>query len=215
MELALPVQAWNRRPAGSHVPQGQSEVYRRPMNILLIDDDLQLRKSLRLALETMKHQVVEAANGAEAKALVQQSAFHVAFLDLRLGKEHGLDLLPELLRLAPEVAVVVVTAFATFQTAVDALHLGALDYLPKPFTPEQVRQVFARVMRIRQAAAQGESPKVAGPGGVEVGSHATLDELEAEHIRRVLASAASLEEAADVLGIDPSTLYRKRKRFGL
>ncbi len=50
---------------------------------------------------------------------------------------------------------------------------------------------------------------------IEVGGAVTLDALEAEHIRRVLAGSASLEEAAATLGIDPSTLYRKRKRFGL
>jgi NtrC-family two-component system response regulator AlgB len=50
---------------------------------------------------------------------------------------------------------------------------------------------------------------------VEVGGAVTLDDLEAEHIRRVLAAAASLDEAAQTLGIDPSTLYRKRKRYGL
>jgi NtrC-family two-component system response regulator AlgB len=50
---------------------------------------------------------------------------------------------------------------------------------------------------------------------VEVGGRVTLYQLEAEHIRRTLASAATLEEAAEILGIDPSTLYRKRKRYGL
>ncbi len=51
--------------------------------------------------------------------------------------------------------------------------------------------------------------------GVEVGSAVTLDDLEAEHIRRILASASTIEDAATILGIDPSTLYRKRKRYGL
>ena len=51
--------------------------------------------------------------------------------------------------------------------------------------------------------------------GVEVGSRVTLDQIEAEHIRRLLASSATIEEASETLGIDPSTLYRKRKRYGL
>ena len=54
-----------------------------------------------------------------------------------------------------------------------------------------------------------------GSGGVEVGARVTLDQLEAEHIRRILAATPTVEEAAAVLGIDPSTLYRKRKRYGL
>ena len=56
---------------------------------------------------------------------------------------------------------------------------------------------------------------VASSPRVEIGGAITLDALEAEHIRRVLAAVPSLDEAAAVLGIDPSTLYRKRKRFGL
>jgi NtrC-family two-component system response regulator AlgB len=53
------------------------------------------------------------------------------------------------------------------------------------------------------------------PPGVEVGSRVTLEQLEAEHIRRVLARSATIDEASGILGIDPSTLYRKRKRYGL
>src|SRR5262249_47727464 len=64
--------------------------------------------------------------------------FEVAFLDLRLAREQGLDLLPELLRLAPGLDVVVVTAYATVATAVEAMRAGAFDYPPKPVTPDQL-----------------------------------------------------------------------------
>jgi len=53
------------------------------------------------------------------------------------------------------------------------------------------------------------------PSALEIGGAVTLDQLEAEHIRRVLANTPTMEQAASVLGIDPSTLYRKRKRYGL
>src|SRR5437763_1046603 len=72
-----------------------------PMNVLLIDDDRGLRKSLRLALEMMDHHVAEARDGAQAQALVGHTTFDVTFLDLRLGREQGLDVLPALLRLRP------------------------------------------------------------------------------------------------------------------
>ena len=65
--------------------------------------------------------------------------------------------------------------------------------------------------RVHLPGQVGDPP----PARIEVGGAVTLDALEAEHIRRVLASSASLEEAAAALGIDPSTLYRKRKRYGL
>ncbi len=120
------------------------------MNILLIDDDVNLRRSLRLALQTMGHQVSEARDGAQALEAVGHRQFEVAFLDLRLGREQGLDLLPALLRLAPGLSVVVVTAFSTIETAVEAMRRGALDYLPKPFTPDQLRLILDRAERLHQ-----------------------------------------------------------------
>ncbi|MBI3412152.1 MAG: sigma-54-dependent Fis family transcriptional regulator [Planctomycetes bacterium] len=126
------------------------------MNILLIDDDPSLRKSLRLALETMDHRVTEASDGARAQECLGHRLFEVAFLDLRLGREQGLDLLPVLLRLAPGLAVVVVTAYATIESAVEAMRRGAFDYLPKPFTPNQLRLVLDRVSRIRRLQSHVE-----------------------------------------------------------
>jgi len=120
------------------------------MNILLIDDDKNLRRSLRLALETMGHRVTEAADSAQAQERLGHALFDVAFLDLRLAREQGLDLLPALLGLAPGLDIVVMTAYATIETAVEAMRRGAFDYLPKPFTPDQLRIVLDRVTRVRR-----------------------------------------------------------------
>jgi NtrC-family two-component system response regulator AlgB len=126
------------------------------MEVLLIDDDPGLRRSIRLALETMGHRVVEARDGAQALELLGRGMFSVAFLDLRLAQEQGLDLLPELLRLAPGLDVIVVTAYATIETAVEAMRRGAFDYLPKPFTPDQLRLVLERVRKTRRLQTQVE-----------------------------------------------------------
>jgi NtrC-family two-component system response regulator AlgB len=120
------------------------------MNILVIDDDLSLRRTLRTALETMGHRVMEAGSGNQALELAGNSFFELAFLDLRLGREQGLDMLPALLRLAPGLDVVIVTAYATIETAVEAMRRGAFDYLPKPFTPDQLRVVLDRSTRLRR-----------------------------------------------------------------
>jgi NtrC-family two-component system response regulator AlgB len=120
------------------------------MNILLIDDDAGLRKTLRLALEMLGHHVREAGDGAAAQEALGHRQFEAAFLDLRLGREQGIALLPSLLRLAPGLAIVVVTAYATIETAVEAMRRGAFDYLPKPFTPNQLRVVLDRVAHIRR-----------------------------------------------------------------
>jgi two-component system, NtrC family, response regulator AlgB len=120
-----------------------------PMNILLIDDDDSLRRTTRIALEAMDHQVVEARKGAQALEILGHRTFQVALLDLRLGKEEGLELLPQLLGLAPGLQVVIITAYATIETAVEAMRRGAADYLPKPFTPSQLRLVLDRIGRLR------------------------------------------------------------------
>jgi NtrC-family two-component system response regulator AlgB len=120
------------------------------MNILVIDDDASLRKSIRLALETMGHKVTEACDRSQAQELLGHGLYDVVFLDLRLGREKGMDLLPVLLRMSPGMAVVVVTAYATIETAVEAMRRGAFDYLPKPFTPNQLRMVLDRVTRLRR-----------------------------------------------------------------
>ena len=126
------------------------------MNILLIDDDSNLRKSIRLALETMKNQVTEARDGTQAQELLAHGLYDVAFLDLRLGQEKGLDVLLQLLRLAPGLAVVVITAYATIDIAVEAMRRGAVDFLPKPFTPDEVRIVLDRVARLRRLKSHVE-----------------------------------------------------------
>src|SRR5262249_40321271 len=108
------------------------------MDILVIDDEVSLRRTLRTTLESMGHTVAEAASSDRALRQRQKPVFDLAVLDLRLGREAGLDLLPELLRGAPGLAVVVATAFASIGSAVEAMRRGAFDYLPKPFTPDQL-----------------------------------------------------------------------------
>jgi NtrC-family two-component system response regulator AlgB len=124
------------------------------MNLLIIDDDTSVRRTLRLALEAMGHSVTEAANSAQALELLGHRLFDLAFLDLRLAREQGLDVLPELLRLAPGLHVVIVTAYATIETAVEAMRRGAFDYVPKPFTPDGLRVALDRSAKVRRLTAR-------------------------------------------------------------
>src|SRR5262249_19935190 len=120
------------------------------MNILIIDDEPSLRRTLRITLETLGHRAAEARDSTQALHVLGNGLYDAAFLDLRLAREQGLDLVPELLRLAPGLSVVIITAFATIQTAVEAMRRGAFDYLPKPFTPDQLRLVLERVAQTRR-----------------------------------------------------------------
>lgn len=124
------------------------------MNILIIDDDLGIRQTLGTAIEALGHQVSSVVNRAAAEKKLRQESFEAAFLDLRLGAESGLDLLPDLLRLSPRLAVIVITAYSSVETAVTAIKRGAFDYLPKPFKPQQIEQILERVAKARQIEAR-------------------------------------------------------------
>jgi NtrC-family two-component system response regulator AlgB len=135
------------------------------LDLLVIDDEPSLRRTLRTALESMGHRVSEASNVAQALETVLHQRFDLAFLDLRLGTENGLDLLPRLLFATDHrLHVVIVTAFASIDSAIDALRKGAFDYLPKPFTPDQIRIVLNRSTLIRGLTKQvADLTERAGP----------------------------------------------------
>jgi two-component system, NtrC family, response regulator AlgB len=120
------------------------------MQILVVDDEKNIRRTMAMAIESMEHEVVCVASGAEAFKELRSAAFQVVFLDLKLHQENGLEVLTEILRLAPQAAVVIITAFASIETAVEAMRLGAFDYLPKPCTPDQVRQLLAKIERTKR-----------------------------------------------------------------
>ncbi|RYZ89891.1 MAG: sigma-54-dependent Fis family transcriptional regulator [Proteobacteria bacterium] len=108
------------------------------LNTLIIDDELNIRKTLALCLEAEGHSVVAVGNDLDAKREISQKRFDLCFLDLRLGLTNGIDLIPHLLALSPWLKIVIITAHASINTAVEAMRLGAYDYLPKPFSTNEV-----------------------------------------------------------------------------
>jgi two-component system, NtrC family, response regulator AlgB len=120
------------------------------MRTLVVDDEKNIRRTMAMALESMDHDAVTVSSGAEAFKELKNSTFDVVFLDLKLHQESGLDVLEEILRLSPRASVVIVTAFASIETAVEAMRRGAFDYLPKPCTPDQVRQLLDRIERTKR-----------------------------------------------------------------
>ncbi|WP_162661577.1 sigma-54-dependent transcriptional regulator [Tuwongella immobilis] len=119
------------------------------MQVLIVDDVASLRRTLRLTLESQGHRVTEAGTGTAALSMLGSERIDLVFLDLRLGQESGLELLPTMRMRSPGVGIVVMTAFAAVDTAVEAMRRGAFDYLPKPFTPEQLRLLLARWEQVR------------------------------------------------------------------
>lgn len=120
------------------------------MRLLIIDDEPNIRRTTAVALEAMGHETAAVDTGAAALKQLANGCFDVAFLDLKLDGENGLDLLPELLKRDPHLAVVVFTAFASIETAVEAMRRGAVDYIPKPFTPDQIRHALDKILKTRR-----------------------------------------------------------------
>jgi two-component system, NtrC family, response regulator AlgB len=124
------------------------------LSVLVVDDEKNIRQALRVCLEAMDADVTEAGSAPAALEALGRAAFDVVFVDLKLGAASGLDLIPQLLVENPNVVVIVVTAYATFETAVEAIRRGAWDYLPKPFTPAQIRHLIEKALARRSLSAR-------------------------------------------------------------
>jgi NtrC-family two-component system response regulator AlgB len=172
------------------------------LNILVVDDEPNIRKMLSVSLNADGHRVTAVSSGNEAVLQCAHQPFDLAFVDLRLGTEQGLDLIPRLLMESAWMRVVVITAFATIETAVEAMRRGASDYLPKPFTPAQVRIVVERVSRVRAL-----EQRVAGLEG-SLGDSAQID-LASENpaMRRAieLARQVAASDATVLIGGESGT----------
>jgi NtrC-family two-component system response regulator AlgB len=173
-------------------------------SVLIIDDDPGVRQSLRLCLEADHARVLGVGTASGALDAVDRSRFDVIFLDLWLQSESGLAVLPEILRRQPGVGVIVITAFATFETAVEAMKLGAVDYLPKPFTPEQVRAAAQRVVHAHQLKRQLG----------ELQDRLEVSEGESVFETRSPAFAAFLEQAVRAAASDAVVLLRGESGTG-
>ncbi|HEY3294521.1 MAG TPA: sigma-54 dependent transcriptional regulator [bacterium] len=127
------------------------------MRIFVVDDERNIRKTLGILLETEGHSVVAVSNVDDAVAEAGRGAFDLAFVDLRLGVDSGLDLIPKLLAVQPWLKIIVITAYASIDTAVEAIKRGATDYIPKPFTPAQIQILLQRVADFRRLEQKVET----------------------------------------------------------
>jgi NtrC-family two-component system response regulator AlgB len=125
-----------------------------PLRVLVIDDEPNIRDTLALCIQAAGARADKVGSGAAALEALRLAPYDLAFCDLRLGPESGLDLVPRLLAERPGLDVVVITAFATFDTAVEAIRRGARDYLPKPFTPQQIRLQLEAARQRRATASR-------------------------------------------------------------
>jgi two-component system response regulator RegA len=170
-------------------------------SLLLVEDDDALRTRLARAFADRGFAVRDASTVADAERAAREVPPALVVLDLRVGAESGLDLVPALKALDPATRIVVLTGYGSVATAVRAVKLGAANYLTKPADADEILAAFGEL----------DDPSPA----VET-SPMSLGRLEWEHINRVVSECAgNISEAARRLGLHRRTLQRKLSKHPL
>ncbi len=169
--------------------------------LLIIDDDATFGRVLARALGSRGFEVITAVNADEARALTRRHQPRYCVLDLKLGEENGLRLIPDLQRLVPDMRILLLTGYASIATAVEAIKRGAHDYLAKPVDADAVVR----------ALVDGDGPHADDDEVLDAPeAPLALRRLEWEHIHRVLTECdGNISETARRLGMHRRTLQRK------
>jgi two-component system, NtrC family, response regulator AlgB len=126
------------------------------MDFLIIDDDKTFRDATCFIIEEAGHYAEGVDSGQLGLSTLKEDKFDAVLLDVNLGRENGLDVLPEILRQNPQLPVVMFTAQGSVKVAVEAMRRGAADFLEKPFQREQFMTVLARLQRLNQMSRRIE-----------------------------------------------------------
>jgi two-component system response regulator RegA len=171
-------------------------------SVLLVDDDEAFRSRLARALHDRGFEVRTAAGYDQALEQARSDAPEYAVVDLRMAGRSGLEVIRDLAQLDPHTRIVMLTGYASIATAVDAVRLGAVQYLPKPADADDLIAAFERAELPPLALAPAPAPiDYAAP---------SLARAEWEHIQRVLSDCGgNISESARRLGLPRRSLQRK------
>lgn len=184
----------------THMNEPTAPATTRPL--LLVDDDATFVRVLARALASRSFAVIPANNLADARLLARQHQPRWCVLDLKLGDENGLRLIPELHTLVPDMRILLLTGYASIATAVEAIKRGAHDYLAKPVDADAV----VRALLDGDGSTDADDEDL--PDAPE--APLALRRLEWEHIQRVLTECSgNISETARRLGMHRRTLQRK------
>ena len=123
-------------------------------NILVIDDEEAMRDSCRQALSKGGSRVEVAEDGLKGLSMFEKESFDLVILDLKMPGLSGMEVLQKMKEREPEIVVIVITGYATVESAVEAMKLGAYDFIPKPFTPESLRMIVNRALEKRRLSLE-------------------------------------------------------------
>jgi two-component system, OmpR family, phosphate regulon sensor histidine kinase PhoR len=116
------------------------------IEVLVVDDERDIRDGCERILVRKGCRVAKATNGAEALDLIEKAPYAIVLLDLKMPGMDGMEVLLRIHEVRPETLVIVITGYATIETAIEAMKRGAYDFIPKPFKPDQLRIVVDRAM---------------------------------------------------------------------
>lgn len=172
--------------------------------ILIVDDEKNIRLTVGRALEPLGYETDTAVNGEEAlQILDEDNPYALVLLDLRMPGISGMDVLQHIAEHYPETHVVIISAHGTVENAVEAMKLGAVDFIQKPFTPQEIRDIVSGVLE-RGELSEREHAMLDYASRLELARHyASTRQLERamEHVRSAIGMDPSRPEAFNVLGV--------------
>ena len=125
------------------------------IHVLVVDDERNIRNNLGMVLEAEGYKVGKCGNGDDAILHVKQGRYDLAFVDIQMPKMDGLELLRYLRGLRPKMPVVILTAYGTVHRAVEAMKLGAVDFLEKPFDPKVIQLLCQEILKREKVETGG------------------------------------------------------------
>ncbi len=182
--------------------------------ILVVDDEKNIRLTMRQSLEPLGLPIQSAVNGEEALRMLREASFSLIFLDLKLPGMDGMDVLRAIRSEWPCLRVVIITAHGTVESAVEAMKLGAVDFIQKPFSPVEIRDV-AKLVLDREALDEAK-----------VADYRSIIELAKRHItnrdfaaardtvRKAIAADPSQPEAYNLLGALHEIVHQHSEALG-
>ncbi len=144
---------------------------KKPFRVLVVDDEEIARENICHVLKKDGHQVAAASRGLEAMALLRSESFDLVLTDLKMEGLDGLELLSRIKEASPETAVILITGYATVETAVKAMKTGACDYIAKPFQLEELRAAVARSLEKKKVEQEVKGPILCFAGPRELARH--------------------------------------------
>lgn len=168
--------------------------------VLIVDDEKNIRMTLSIALESMKLEVDAAMNGEEALEKISKGDFGLVLLDLKMPGMDGMEVLHKLAEIRPDIRVIIITAHGTIESAVDAMKLGAVDFIQKPFSPDEIRSLVSKVIDRDKI---DERKAIDYDSYIELAKRCVQDRhlsSAMEHINKAISINSSRPEAFNFLG---------------